>query len=325
MLILLPPSESKANRRRGRPADPSTWSFPELGPTRARVADALAQVSRSPEAPALLGVSPGLLGEVARNLVLDTAPATPAAEVYTGVLYDALGLATLDTAARRRANRWLVVVSALHGAVRPGDRITAYRLSMGSTLPGLGPLAQLWRPALDEVLPPSPPRGSSSTAGRRRMPPRGARVPPSPHAGCRCGCPAPATWPSTPGDWWHGTCARSGWCRARCRPCATSWPVPSTCASASRRTAGPPGSWTWCPGDRGGCRRPPRAVAARRRLPPRHHGDRRGRRARRGVRRGGPLGRARRTAPGAGRCGCSSPCSPWAAPSCSRSTPRPCS
>ena len=141
MLILLPPSESKANRRRGRPADPSTWSFPELGPTRARVAAALAEVSRSPEAPALLGVSPGLLDEVARNLVLDTAPATPAAEVYTGVLYDALGLATLDTAARRRANRWLVVVSALHGAVRPGDRITAYRLSMGSTLPGLGPLA----------------------------------------------------------------------------------------------------------------------------------------------------------------------------------------
>ena len=128
MLILLPPSESKANRRRGRPADPSTWSFPELAPTRARVAAALAEVSRSPDAPALLGVSPGLLDEVARNLVLDTAPATPAAEVYTGVLYDALGLPTLDTAARRRANRWLVVVSALHGAVRPGDRITAYRI-----------------------------------------------------------------------------------------------------------------------------------------------------------------------------------------------------
>ena len=153
MLILLPPSESKANRRRGRPADPSTWSFPELGPTRAKVAAALAEVSRSPEAPALLGVSASLLDEVARNLVLDTAPATPAAEVYTGVLYDALSLATLDTAARRRANRWLVVVSALHGAVRPSDRITAYRLSMGSTLPQLGPLAALWRPALDQVLP----------------------------------------------------------------------------------------------------------------------------------------------------------------------------
>ena len=108
MLILLPPSESKANRRRGRPADPSPWSFPELADPRAAWPRALAEVSRPPDAPALLGVSAGLLDEVARNLVLDSAPATPAAEVYTGVLYDALGLATLDTAARRRANRWLV-------------------------------------------------------------------------------------------------------------------------------------------------------------------------------------------------------------------------
>ncbi|GAA4403285.1 peroxide stress protein YaaA [Fodinibacter luteus] len=159
MLILLPPSESKSNRRRGGPADPATWSFPELAPTRARVAEALAEVSRSPDAPALLGVSALLLDEVARNLVLGTAPATPAAEVYTGVLYDALGLSSLDTAARRRANRWVVVVSALYGAVRPRDRITAYRLSMGATLPGLGPLAPLWRPALDEVLPDAVARG----------------------------------------------------------------------------------------------------------------------------------------------------------------------
>ena len=208
MLILLPPSESKANRRRGRPADPSTWSFPELGPTRARVAAALAEVSRSPDAPALLGVSPGLLDEVARNLVLDTAPATPAAEVYTGVLYDALDLAGLDTAARRRANRWLVVVSALHGAVRPGDRITAYRLSMGSTLPGLGPLAQLWRPALDDGAP-----GRRRARRRRRLPVGRVRRRVAP--GCRArrplgagaGARARATWPSTPAGSWPATSA----------------------------------------------------------------------------------------------------------------------
>ena len=159
MLILLPPSESKMNRRRGKPADPATWSFPQLGPTRTRVARALAQVSASPDAPALLGVSPGLLDDIARNLVLESAPATPAAEVYTGVLYDALDLASLDTAARRRANRWIVVVSALYGAVRPGDRITAYRLAMGTTLPDIGGLAPAWRPELDQVLPPLVGRG----------------------------------------------------------------------------------------------------------------------------------------------------------------------
>lgn len=153
MLILLPPSESKSNRRRGRPADPATWSFPQLAGTRERVAAALAQVSAAPDALDVLEVPLGLRAEVDRNLALATAPSTPAAEVYTGVLYDALDLASLDTAARRRAHRWLVVVSALHGAVRPTDRITAYRLSMGVTLPGVGPLAAAWRPALDAVLP----------------------------------------------------------------------------------------------------------------------------------------------------------------------------
>ena len=160
MLILLPPSESKSNRRRGRPADPATWSFPELSPTRSRVRAALSAVSRSPAAPALLGVSPALLDEIARNLVLDSAPATPAAEVYTGVLYDALDLASLDAAARRRANRWVVVVSALP-TVRCGS-VTGSRHTgspSASTCPGVGPLAAAWRPALAQVLPAAAGRG----------------------------------------------------------------------------------------------------------------------------------------------------------------------
>ncbi|MBM6403654.1 peroxide stress protein YaaA [Phycicoccus sp. CSK15P-2] len=152
MLVLLPPSESKWNRRRGHPADPATWSFPTLAPLRARVAAALAEVSATPDAAAVLGVSEGVLDEVGRNVELATLPATPAAQVYTGVLYDALDLPGLDASARRRANRWLVVVSALHGAVRPTDRITAYRLAMGVTLPGVGPLATAWREALDAPL-----------------------------------------------------------------------------------------------------------------------------------------------------------------------------
>ena len=152
MLILLPPSESKSNRRRGRPVDPASWSFPELWATRERVATNLAELSRGPSAMAVLGVSESLLHEVARNLQLRSLPATPAAEVYTGVLYDALDLHSMSAAARRRANRWVVVVSALYGAVRLRDRITAYRLSMGVDLPGVGPLATAWRPVLDGPL-----------------------------------------------------------------------------------------------------------------------------------------------------------------------------
>ena len=96
MLILLPPSESKTNRRRGKPVDPASWSFPELNPVRAQVAKALAAVSASPGAPALLDVSPGLLDDIARNLVLDSAPSTPAAQVYTRALYAPLGLPPVE-------------------------------------------------------------------------------------------------------------------------------------------------------------------------------------------------------------------------------------
>ncbi|MGL5866387.1 MAG: YaaA family protein [Dermatophilaceae bacterium] len=153
MLILLPPSESKALRSRGRPADPGAWSFPALAPTRDRVTAALREVSAKPDAVALLGVPPTLGEEVARNLRLDSLPAASAGQVYSGVLYDALGLATMDAAARRRANRWIVVASALHGALRLRDRIAPYRLAMDVSLPGIGPLAAAWRPGLADVLP----------------------------------------------------------------------------------------------------------------------------------------------------------------------------
>lgn len=121
--------------------------------------EALAAVSQSPDAPSLLGVSPNLLDEIARNLDLSTAPATPAREVYTGVLYDALDIASLSPTAKRRASRWVVVVSALYGAIRMNDAIAPYRLAMGVDLPGVGPLAKTWRPHLEAVLPDAAGRG----------------------------------------------------------------------------------------------------------------------------------------------------------------------
>ena len=159
MLILLPPSESKTGRARGGPARLERLSFPELTTTRASVARALAEVSDHPDAASALGVSPNLTADIARNLVLHTAAALPASQVYSGVLYDALSYATLETAARRRANRWVVVVSALYGAVRPTDSIAPYRLSMAVNLPGIGPLASVWRPQLARVLPVAAGRG----------------------------------------------------------------------------------------------------------------------------------------------------------------------
>ncbi|MEO7061715.1 MAG: peroxide stress protein YaaA [Lapillicoccus sp.] len=152
MLILLPPSEGKTPARRGLPLDVAGLGFPELTATRRAVIDAVTEVSRADNAPERLGVSSGLTEEIARNTRLLTAPTAAAGKVYSGVLYEALDLASLDTAARRRANRWLLVVSALFGALRMSDRIPAYRLSMAVNLPPLGPLASVWREPLAAVL-----------------------------------------------------------------------------------------------------------------------------------------------------------------------------
>lgn len=152
MRILLPPSEGKTAGARGRPYDPDALSFPGLSAIRRDVAAALAAVSGRADAPAVLGVGAGVAHEIDRNTVLDTAPARPARDTYTGVLYDALDLAGVDAGATRRAARWVLVFSALYGVVRPGDRIAAYRLGMGVDLPGVGPLAAAWRPHLERAL-----------------------------------------------------------------------------------------------------------------------------------------------------------------------------
>ncbi len=128
-------------------------SMPDLGRARREVAAALTAVSRRGDAARVLGVAPGLTEQVARNTRLATAPTLPAGALYTGVLYDALGLSTMDPAARRRAHRRIVVVSALFGAVRLVDRIPPYRLSMAVNLPDVGPLAAHWRGPLAGVLP----------------------------------------------------------------------------------------------------------------------------------------------------------------------------
>lgn len=153
MLILLPPSEGKtAPARRGRPVDPDALWLPGLGPARAKVLDALIELSGSGDALDALGVGASLQAEVAANTRLRELPARPAIEVYSGVLYAALDWPTLPADARRRGNRQLVVISALWGAVRPNDRIPPYRLSMDVDLPGVGRLARFWKSALTPAL-----------------------------------------------------------------------------------------------------------------------------------------------------------------------------
>jgi cytoplasmic iron level regulating protein YaaA (DUF328/UPF0246 family) len=125
MLVLLPPSEGKAQPDAGEPVDLDSLVFAaELGEKRAELLEAL-------------------------DLSLRETPAAPAAEIYTGVLFQRLELPKLPVKARRR----VLIASALWGVVRPDDRIPAYRFSAKERLEGIGSVAKYWRPALAEALP----------------------------------------------------------------------------------------------------------------------------------------------------------------------------
>ncbi len=110
-LILLPPSETKWAPARGKPIDLTSLSFPDLTPLR----------------------------DVLLDADLRQAPTTAAGRLYTGVLYSALDIATLP--ARTASN--IVIISAQFGALRPGDRVPAYRREM---------VAAFWRDGLREAL-----------------------------------------------------------------------------------------------------------------------------------------------------------------------------
>ncbi|WP_410821249.1 peroxide stress protein YaaA [Micromonospora sp. 050-3] len=158
MLILLPPSEGKADAGTGRRWAPDRLSLPELNPARERVLNALVTLSAGPDeeaARAALGLSEGQRGELRRNARLREAATAPAERLYTGVLYEALDLASLPATAQRAARRSILISSGLWGAVRLADRIPPYRCPIGARLPDVGALSTYWRreltPAVDNA------------------------------------------------------------------------------------------------------------------------------------------------------------------------------
>lgn len=153
MIVLLPPSETKRVGGDGPPLRLDDLGSPDLTPLRGRLVDELvALAADTPASLAALGLSKTQHAEVERNAELRTAPTMPAIERYTGVLYDALDIASVSAAAASRARSRLAVGSALFGLLRAGDPIPAYRLSAGSKLPGSPTLAARWKPVLEPEL-----------------------------------------------------------------------------------------------------------------------------------------------------------------------------
>jgi uncharacterized protein len=149
-LILLPPSEGKADGGDGPPWSAGTMAI-DLDRERTRVMRALRSAMRANETARgrLLGVKgAALAAATAANRGIATAPTLPAIERYTGVLYDALDQASLPAASRRRLDTCVVILSGLWGLVTPTDPIPDYKLKMGASLASLGKLSTWWRPAL---------------------------------------------------------------------------------------------------------------------------------------------------------------------------------
>lgn len=158
MLILLPPSEGKTAPETGGPVDLARLWLPGLAPARRRVLNRLVAMCRRGSARGIaaslgtLGLGASLHGEIVRNAGLAGAPAAPAAEVYTGVLYEALDAATLGGGARAWLDERAVVFSGLWGVLRLSDRVPAYRCPVGASLPQIGGLTAYWRKALGPAL-----------------------------------------------------------------------------------------------------------------------------------------------------------------------------
>jgi cytoplasmic iron level regulating protein YaaA (DUF328/UPF0246 family) len=128
-------------------------SSPALGPLREELVDELTALAADRSAcRRALSLSATQDAEIERNASLRNAGTLPAIDRYTGVLYDALDVASLSGAAARRARARLAIGSALFGLLRADDPVPAYRLSATSKLPGRPSLTSRWRPHLEPVL-----------------------------------------------------------------------------------------------------------------------------------------------------------------------------
>jgi len=119
MLILLPPSEAKNKGSLEQALSLAKLSFSKFL-TDARVR-ALTE-SKLKAAKALTG---------------------PAIDIYSGVLYQALDYRSLSPRAMKRADKEIIIISALFGSLRPQDQIPSYKMKIKNSL---------WKEPLSQAL-----------------------------------------------------------------------------------------------------------------------------------------------------------------------------
>lgn len=153
MKILMPPSETKRPGGSGGPLRLENIALPSLNAHRAELIDALVALCADvSEARRVLKLSERQAGDVEHNRMLQTAPTMAAIDRYTGVLYDALDAATLDRSARHWLGEHVLIHSAPFGPIGALDEIPVYRLSAGTSVPGMLPLRRHWAAATSAAL-----------------------------------------------------------------------------------------------------------------------------------------------------------------------------
>lgn len=158
MKILLPPSETKRVGGNGDPLDVASLSLPGLQARRSATVDALIDLAADEEAARrVLKLSERQSGDIAHNRMLRTAPTMPAVDRYTGVLFDALDAASLSTASRRWLGEHVWIHSAPLGPIGALEALPFYRLSAGTSLPGLPALRRYWADATSAAIAESEP------------------------------------------------------------------------------------------------------------------------------------------------------------------------
>jgi cytoplasmic iron level regulating protein YaaA (DUF328/UPF0246 family) len=153
LLVLLPPSETKRPGGGFGSLQLSALSLPQLGRQRESVLTALEALSADPSLAArVLKLGATQHGEIADNAAIRSSPTMAAIDRYTGVLYDALDAASLDASARRWLGAHVLIQTAPLGPVGALDRIPAYRLGAGVSLPGSPALWRTWAAAVTDAI-----------------------------------------------------------------------------------------------------------------------------------------------------------------------------
>jgi cytoplasmic iron level regulating protein YaaA (DUF328/UPF0246 family) len=144
VVVLLPPSEGKAAGGDGRWTARS-GAFASLAARRREVVAAYASALDDPKVLGVKGPALERAQAAGRLLGRGRAPALPAAERFTGVVWQHLQPADLPV-------ERIAIVSALLGACAGDDPVPDFRLKLSVSLPALGRLDRFWRPHVSTAL-----------------------------------------------------------------------------------------------------------------------------------------------------------------------------